>query len=104
MHEPIAFCTLAIVLLTCWISFLGFRDERFEGKYIFCPEDILAYKEFYRLISSAFLHGDWFHLLFNMMSLYMFGSYIELVFGIWNFLTIYFGAVLGGSLLSLYLH
>ncbi len=44
------------------------------------------------------------HLLANMYSLYSFGPTIELILGQLHFLLIYFGSVIGGSLLSLYLH
>jgi hypothetical protein len=44
------------------------------------------------------------HLFFNMLSLYSVGFAIELAFGIHVFLIIYLGSIVGGSLLSLYLH
>ena len=104
MNEPIAFLTFALIGVTCWISYLGFKSAAFEGKYIFCPENILRHKEYYRLISSGFLHADWQHLFFNMLSLYFFGEAIELYFGRLILLIIYFAAIVGGNLLSLYLH
>src|SRR5258708_14045119 len=39
-----------------------------------------------------------------MISLYLFGRYIELLVGVPKFLAIYLGAILGGSLLSLWIH
>jgi hypothetical protein len=44
------------------------------------------------------------HLLFNMLSLYSVGFAIELAFGLHVFLFVYLGSIVGGSLLSLYLH
>jgi len=44
------------------------------------------------------------HLLFNMYSLYSFGSVIEHIFGFPTFLAIYFAGIVGGSGLSLWLH
>jgi membrane associated rhomboid family serine protease len=99
--EPI--CTYLIIALTVWVSYLGFRSLAFEEKYIFNPEYILAGKEFYRLVTSAFLHADWMHLIFNMYSLYAFARWIELFYRT-EFLIIYFGSIAGGSLLSLFLH
>jgi membrane associated rhomboid family serine protease len=104
MNEPFAPCTIAVIVLTGVCSFFGFRSRALEEKYIFQPENILAGKEYYRLVSSAFLHADWWHLIFNMLSLYFFGPTLELVFGASNFLMIYFGSILGGGLLSLYVH
>lgn len=102
MYEPI--CTYILIALTCVFSFLGFRTRSVEEKYIFDPRSILADKEYYRLVSSAFLHSGWAHLIFNMFSLNAFGSVVELAFGRTQFLLVYFGAVIGGSLLSLFLH
>jgi membrane associated rhomboid family serine protease len=76
----------------------------FTEKYLFSPMHILRYNEHYRLISSGFLHANWIHLLFNMLSLYSFGMYIELDVGLLAFLFIYLGSIVGGNLLSLYLH
>ena len=33
--------------------------------------------EYYRLLSSGFIHSDWNHLFFNMFALYMFGNNVE---------------------------
>jgi len=97
-------CTAVIILVTVVVSILGFRSVEFEQKYIFEPERILAWKEYHRLATSAFLHADVRHLLLNMVTLYLFGSTVELFIGKAHFLFIYFGAVVGGSLLSLYVH
>ncbi len=101
MHSP---CTFSIILVTCVVSWLGFRSRAVEEQLIFEPEAILARKEYYRLVTSAFLHAGWNHLLLNMLSLYFFGPLLEWRLGVFQFLLVYFGAVVGGSLLSLYIH
>lgn len=82
----------------------AFNRPDLEERFIFRPEKILADKEYYRLVTSAFIHSGWAHLLLNMYTLYNFGGVIVWAFGTWSFLLIYFGSVIGGSLLSLYLH
>jgi len=104
MHEPVAICTSVLICATCVASYLGFRSPGVEEKYIFCPERILAGKEYYRLVTSAFLHGGWGHLLWNMVGLYSFGRTLEWSLGVGDFLLIYFGGIVGGNLLSLYVH
>jgi len=104
MFESSAVCNLLVIGLTCLISWRGFRSRAVEENYVFEPEAILARKEYYRLVTSGFLHADLWHLLINMFSLYMFGQSVELVLGPGNFLLIYFGSVIGGGLLSLYVH
>ena len=102
--EPLAFCNLSLIAVICWVSYLGFRSQAFQERFVFWPEAILSQRNFYRLVTCGFLHADGRHLLFNMVSLYLFGSQIEFVFGPIQFLIIFFAAILGGSLLSLLLH
>jgi membrane associated rhomboid family serine protease len=101
-HEPMV--TWMLIIGTSVVSIMGFRGFGFEEKYIFHPQRILAGKEYYRLITSAFLHADYRHLILNMMTLYLFGRGVEFALGSAHFLIAYVGAVIGGSLLSLYVH
>ena len=104
MHEPLAGCSLLLIAVTCAVSYAGFRNPAMEEKYIFRPDSILAGKEYYRLVTSAFLHSGWGHLTWNMVGLYVFGRLIEWSLGVTDLLLIYFGSVIGGGLLSLYVH
>ena len=104
MNAPAAICTIVIIALTVFCSFMGFRDPAFTEKFIFSPDEILAGKQYYRLFTAAFLHADLNHLLMNMVSLFLFGKMMELFVGPEEFLLIYFAAIVGGNLLSLWLH
>jgi membrane associated rhomboid family serine protease len=104
MNEPLAWCSFLLIAVTCVVSFAGFRNREVEEKCIFRPESILADKEYYRLVTSAFLHSGWSHLAWNMVGLYVFGRIVEWSLGARDLLLIYFGAVIGGGLLSLYVH
>ena len=44
----------------------------------------------HQVITHMFMHGSFFHLLFNMLALWMFGSLIERVWGPKRFLIFYF--------------
>lgn len=49
------------------------------------------------LVTSMFTHHDFTHILFNMLTLYFFGSYLFKMLGTKKFLIIYFGGgLLGG--------
>ncbi|NML36908.1 rhomboid family intramembrane serine protease [Chitinophaga sp. G-6-1-13] len=95
---------LVIVILNLVVSYKGFKDTAFYDKYAFIVNEMLVHKEYYRLISSGFLHVDWMHLLFNMMSLCFFSADVEAVLGIKNFIIIYMSSLVGGNLLSLFIH
>jgi rhomboid protease GluP len=57
--------------------------------------------QWWRLVSSMFLHFGVFHLAFNMWALYVGGRLAERLFGASAFALIYFASGLGGSLSSL---
>jgi len=66
----------------------------------------LVWGELYiwQLFTYQFLHGGLFHLLFNMLALWMFGCDLERRWGTQFFLRYYFICVVGGSDLKLRLH
>jgi membrane associated rhomboid family serine protease len=53
--------------------------------------------EWYRLITSAFLHASVIHIAFNMLMLWWFGQALESALGRGRFLGIYFVSALAGS-------
>ncbi|TCO64644.1 rhomboid family intramembrane serine protease [Actinocrispum wychmicini] len=53
--------------------------------------------EWWRLVTSGFLHIGFTHLALNMVSLWIIGRELELVFGRLRFLTLYLVSLLGGS-------
>lgn len=98
--------TLIIIAFTAFASIQGFRQPDIVEKFLFSTKAISRHQEYYRMVTSALVHGDWGHLLFNMFSLYSFGSFMEkgLTFGMLPLAIIYVSSILGGSLFSLYLH
>src|SRR5258706_1331921 len=55
----------------------------------------------WQVITYSFLHAGLFHLLFNMLSLWMFGSTIESSWGSRRFVEFYFGCVLAAALATI---
>ena len=49
-------------------------------KWIFNPYSVNEYNQYYRFITSGFIHNDSIHLFFNMFVLWMFGEKIEYAF------------------------
>lgn len=54
--------------------------------------------DYWRLLTSAFLHGSVLHLLFNMYALYLFGPFVERALGTWRFVVAYLTAAMAGSI------
>ena len=92
-----------LIALTCLISIKGFKDPIFFDRYKFNIAD-LHRKQWYRTLSSALLHVDGQHLLFNMITLYFFGDAVLRPLGTLTFLGIYLFSVLGGSLVGWWYH
>ena len=59
--------------------------------------DFLAQGEWYRLVTSGFLHFGVFHLLMNLLLLYQLGQMLEPALGSLRFGLTYTAALLGGS-------
>ena len=57
----------------------------------------IADGEYWRLVTAGFLHAGFFHLLFNMLSLYILGGLLEPAVGRLRFGLIYFVSLLAGS-------
>lgn len=94
-----------IILLTVITSVIGFNNTAFRDRYVFSVSAILGKsRQWDRLITSASLHGDWMHLIFNMMTLYFFSDVVLYALGVWAYLAIYFLSILGGGLLALFVH
>ncbi len=53
--------------------------------------------EYWRLLTSAFLHGSTLHLLFNMYALYLFGPFVERALGTSRFIAAYLTTAIVGS-------
>lgn len=72
--------TLTIIGLTTLLSFSGFSNHKLIDDLIFYPPAITKRHQWYRFITCGLIHADWGHLLFNMLSLFMFGDFVERVF------------------------
>ena len=95
---------LTIIVVTVFLSYKGFTHNRFLEDYEFEVDRILVNRQYYRLITTGFLHTGWMHLGFNMFSLYIFSGVVEMGLGTFNFLLTYFASLIGGGLLSLLIH
>lgn len=72
--------TVAIIAVTVLISYYAFNNPGFKHQLLNNPYTILRRKEYYRLLTSGFIHADFWHLFVNMWVLYMFGSNMEATF------------------------
>lgn len=72
--------TILIIIVTVGVSLWAWNDASIMSRLIMNPYQVASRGEYYRLLTSGFLHADWGHLFFNMLTLYFFGGYIEQIF------------------------
>ncbi len=94
--------TLAIVVITCAVSVAGFSRPRLTERLLLWPPAITRGGEYWRLLSSGLVHADLWHLAFNMITLYSFGSLMESFYagyvGATGYLLFYAGGLLVSAL------
>ncbi len=95
--------TLLIIAANALISVKGFNDYTFFEKYKFNVAAIRRGEQI-RMLTSGFLHVDFSHLLFNMLTLYFFAGVVIAAVGVTSFLLIYLASLVVGNLLSFYFH
>jgi membrane associated rhomboid family serine protease len=95
--------TLIVIIANLLFSLRGFKDYSFFEQYKF---NIAALQrgEKIRMLSSGFLHVNWQHFMFNMISLYFFAHIVINQLGALNFYLVYLFSLLAGNLLSFYFH
>jgi membrane associated rhomboid family serine protease len=92
--------TLSIIFITGFISIAGFRQHRIIDELIFWPPAITQHRQYYRFITCGLIHADYMHLIFNMVTLYFFGTIMEAHYqgelGLqkWYYLALYIGALI----------
>jgi membrane associated rhomboid family serine protease len=72
--------TLILVIITSGISYYAFSNYSLMDKLILNPYKVTKRNEYYRFITSGFVHADFGHLIFNMLSLWFVGEGIESLF------------------------
>ena len=69
--------TLIIIAITCGVSFAAFGNVKLMDALIFWPPAVTRKHDYSRFLSYGFVHANFQHLLFNMITLYFFGRVIE---------------------------
>lgn len=72
--------SIAIIILTCLVSITSFSRHNSIDELSMWPYMVKEKNQYYRFITSGFVHADYMHLAFNMITLFFFGRYIESMF------------------------
>lgn len=88
------------------VSIEAIRNTHFFPRFSFNPFSIKKFNQFERFITHGFIHVNWWHLIFNMLTLYFFAPQIESLYkhfygksiGSIIFILFYFSAIIVSSI------
>ena len=104
---------LILIGLTVLVSAYAWSNQELMANWILEPYRMDGQPgQWYRFLTSGFLHADWGHLLFNMITLYSFGGlvlsgfveYLGVSAGITAFLVLYLGGIVLSDLPTYFRH
>lgn len=99
----VTYIVIALCILNYLISlYLKYKYDDLSSVFVFLGADYktftLGLKQFYRLITYAFVHNDIIHLSCNLFSLWNIGRFIEAKLGHRNYCLILLFSIISGSL------
>lgn len=90
---------LIIINVVVFVGYLLNKGLFLENFALFYPTS--PYFHWWQVITHMFMHGGFFHIFFNMYTLFIFGSVVERIIGSKKFLLFYFICGLGAVALHL---
>lgn len=101
-----------LIGLTVAISAYAWSKDELMQSWIMEPYVMARSGQWYRLLTSGFLHADWGHLLFNMFAFYSFGPLVLAALqdgfgqipGLGLFLLLYLGGIIVSDLPTYFQH
>ena len=108
MNPELLTITNITIAITCAISLFLMHDEKGKSQLVFHPVTIRKDKEWFRFLSSGFIHADFWHLAINMLVLWSFGTAVEThlypaflgEYSSYQFAALYFGGIIVSSIPS----
>jgi membrane associated rhomboid family serine protease len=76
--------TIALIAINVIVSLIAMNNQDVLSKTIMWPYGVKRHNQFYRFITSGFIHADYMHLFFNMFTLFFFGKGVEFCFSFYG--------------------
>ena len=89
---------LTILAVTLVASVTALLSPRLLERAVLRPYLIARRSDYWRLLTSGFVHADIAHLLFNLITFYSFAFTLELVIGTARFISLYFCGLLASGI------
>ena len=112
MYSDALTITNITVGITCLVSFIVMQNRTGKARLVFHPASIREHHQWYRFLTSGFIHADMMHLAINMFVLWSFGNAIEKYyfptflsdFPAQGYMLLYFGGIVAASIPSYVRH
>jgi membrane associated rhomboid family serine protease len=93
---PLVLAIIAVDVVVFVLERFG-NDAAVIDRYALWPAAIHLHHQYYRAFTAMFLHANFQHIFFNMLTLLIVGPAVEVLLGRTRFLALYLIAGLGGS-------
>ncbi|MEO8105902.1 MAG: rhomboid family intramembrane serine protease [Actinomycetes bacterium] len=101
LHGDPVLVTKVLIAINVALFFLQVAtNDRVTNRFAMQGLAVALDGEWWRLMTSAFLHTGITHIALNMLALWFIGGAVEPRLGRWRYLTVYLLSALGGSVLS----
>lgn len=101
LNYPVA---LTIMVITIGVSLFAFSNEKYHDKWMLHPYYVSRGEDVYTYFTSALIHADMMHLIFNMMSFYFFAFGLEGQLGHWQFGLLYIVSMVASDIPTVIKH
>lgn len=78
----LASISLILIVITVVVSFVAWQKPHVLDSFTMNPYRIVRRNEYWRFLTSGFIHADFAHLFFNLFSFFFFGYQLEQIFSI----------------------
>jgi len=94
---------VAVYFLLVLMNFAGQAEGVFAIRRTFAliPSQVVHHWAWWQVVTYSFLHASFFHIFFNMLTLWMFGAALDSYWGKRQFLEFYFFCVIGAALTTI---
>lgn len=72
--------TYGLMIVIGLVTYVAWQKPELHRKLMLNPYDTIRAKQYYRLLTSGFVHNNSMHLFLNLFTLYFFGRAIETTF------------------------
>lgn len=96
IKSPVASVIFAFTIIISLYTI--YFNNSLLNKFMLHPYSFIKEKRYYTIITSGFVHAGFQHLLFNMITFFFFGFYLEQLVGSWRFALIYLISMIAGDI------